>query len=196
MRPVISMILVSCCLAGCASLTKEECNAGDWAQIGEADAIRGRTTERFANHIKACERYNILPDRSVYDKGYRIGLVKYCKPANGFRVGRNGLRYKGICPAGSEPGFLNGYQRGYDLHQIELNIAGAKNNLQEVQAKIWETQNIETDDTAERRENMQTLHRLQRDQDRLYDEIDRLGEQRDRALIDADRFLVHVSPAV
>lgn len=206
MRPLVSVLLLSGLLTGCASLTEDECHIGNWSSIGQTDAAQGRTTARFNDHIKACQRYGVTPDRGLYDKGYQLGLVRYCTPSNGFTVGRNGYDYRSICPADAEASFLRGYERGRDLHEIEKQIAEAQNSQQNVRNKIADLRSqrgtplgteksigkdqirkLDDDRRAE-------LRRLMRDAERLEDEIYRLERQRDRALVEADRFLSTVSP--
>ena len=208
MRPSISVLLLSGLLAGCASLTEDECHIGNWQSIGLNDAVQGRTTGRFTDHIKACQRYGVLPDKTLYDKGYQEGLVRYCTPSNGFTVGRNGYDYRSICPADAEASFLRGYERGHDLHEIEKQIAEARSSIGDVRRKIdalrsQKVRPVSGDkgrhnraDTDSERERRVELRRLRRDVVRLEEEIYRLGRQRDRALLDADRFLASVSPDV
>ncbi len=208
MRPFIPVLLLSGLLAGCASLTEDECHIGNWQSIGLNDAVQGRTTTRFTDHIKACQRYGVLPDKTLYDQGYQQGLVRYCTPSNGFTVGRNGYDYRSICPADAEASFLRGYERGHDLHEIEKQIAQARNSMDDVRLKIDELRSQKarpvsgdkgrhkgavTDSERERRVE---LRRLKREVERLEEEIYRLERQRDRALLDADRFLASVSPDI
>ncbi|TLP47245.1 DUF2799 domain-containing protein [Cohaesibacter sp. CAU 1516] len=200
MRPFIPVLLLSGLLVGCASLTEDECHIGNWQSIGLNDAVQGRTTARFNDHIKACQRYGVLPDKGLYDKGYHEGLVRYCTPSNGFNVGRNGYQYHGICPAGAEASFLRGYERGHDLHEIEKQIAEARNSLGDVRSKIASLRSHKAapgkKDKVSERERRASLRRLFREADRLEDEIHRLNRQRDRALLAADDFLASVSPDI
>ena len=184
--PGILLIIVS--LSGCASLTEEECGAGDWLTIGSQDAQQGFTPSRLNDHAKACKRFNIQPDNGQYQEGYKRGLVFYCTAENGFRVGRNGYAYRNICPQDAEPVFLSGFDRGRLLHDVESQIAEAETSLLEVERQIGETY------ASREKDKQESLFRLDAEKDRLKREIERLERQRDRSLIMADRFLQSVSP--
>ena len=57
--PLLSSIIL---LAGCATLSKEECTVGNWQMIGYNDGVAGHYPERLASHTKACAKANVAPD--------------------------------------------------------------------------------------------------------------------------------------
>ena len=78
-------------LAACQTLSKEECVVADWRVIGEQDGAAGYSPqERFGNHVKACERAGVLPDQTLWNEGFQIGLEKILYTAQ-----RLGTRPKG-----------------------------------------------------------------------------------------------------
>lgn len=138
-------------LAGsCATLSEDQCLAGDWAGIGYSDGANGFGTGRFGDHVKACEPYHVVPDQSVYMTGRARGLTVYCQPDRGFQVGRTGGSYGGVCPASLEGPFLGGFNDGrivwdvqqrYDRAQAAINDAESRSDdierrMREAEARI------------------------------------------------------------
>lgn len=187
--PILALSLFS--LAGCASLSEEECQITDWYKLGQGDALEGYPDGRLQDHIKACQRYDIAPDTKLYAEGRQIGLQQYCTAENGFQVGRKGYRYQNICPSGVEKAFVGGYERGARLHRIELDIASANQERDALQ-RDWDVDPVKKDESdAERRDRLLKLSRQIR---RLEREIRRLERERERELIASDRYLLTVAP--
>ena len=71
-------------LAGCATLSDEECRQAaaspqGWTAVGERDGARGRTPDdRLARHRKACESTHVEPDQTRYMAGWNTGIRRYC----------------------------------------------------------------------------------------------------------------------
>ena len=115
LNPLISLAAVAASAAlinGCATLSEAECVAGDWYGVGRADGAQGRNNDRLGEHIEACQSHGITPDHVLYEQGRQQGLVSFCTPESGFRRGRTGGGYGGVCPADLEPDFLAGYSDG------------------------------------------------------------------------------------
>jgi hypothetical protein len=125
-------------LAGCASMDKDECRTADWRAVGLEDGAQGYPLERLGEHRKACAKHNVTPDTDRYIAGRTEGLATYCTPDNGYRVGRTGGTYRGVCPQTTIAGFTSAYNRGkelYDLHRrldsVEGDIARIKQALKD-----------------------------------------------------------------
>ena len=130
-------LLISIALSSCASLTKEECLTSDWRVVGERDGSSGfEPRGQFNRHVKACKRVNVIPDHSLWHQGYQRGLVNYCTPANGLRVGQAGSTYHEVCPTVSEPGFLQGYVLGYQEHKARDHISSLESRISSLQNEI------------------------------------------------------------
>ncbi|TVS01941.1 MAG: DUF2799 domain-containing protein [Rhodobacteraceae bacterium] len=122
MRVLIMASLATLTL-GCAPITQEECLAGDWQSIGQRDGQAGRVAKQvFARYVEICARAGVVPDRDLWQQGYAAGLVRYCTPLSGLEEGRRKTRYRDVCPAESEPGFLMGYELGQLAHAQEREI--------------------------------------------------------------------------
>ncbi len=136
-RLLFLLFFISIVLSSCASLTKEECLTSDWLVVGERDGSSGfEPRGQFNRHVKACERVNVIPDHSAWHQGYQRGLVNYCTPANGLRVGQYGSTYHEVCPATTEPGFLQGYALGDQEHKARLRISSLGSSISSQQSDI------------------------------------------------------------
>ena len=113
-------------LAGCASMSKEDCLAGNWYAQGFEDADGGRTFDRLDAHAKACAKVGAVPDEAVYGRGYEAGLVDYCTPERGYRLGEADGEYRDICPFETEPAFLGRYVDGLESALVDREIEAAR----------------------------------------------------------------------
>jgi hypothetical protein len=123
-------------LAGsCASLNEDQCRAGDWGGIGYTDGANGYTSGRFGDHVKACEKYGIMPDQSLYLAGRTRGLPVYCTLTRGFLVGRQGQTYNNVCPIELEGRFLAGFTDGRVVWDAQQRVDRAENDINAAQQR-------------------------------------------------------------
>jgi hypothetical protein len=61
-------------LGGCASMSKNECMAANWEDVGIRDGASGRPEEYLIQHPKACAKVNVVPDRGAWLHGREQGL--------------------------------------------------------------------------------------------------------------------------
>jgi hypothetical protein len=116
-------------LGSCATMSEEECLAGDWSGRGYADAAQGLGQSRLGEHAEACAKHGITPDDASYRAGWAQGVTVYCTWQNGFRVGREGQAYAGICPADLERDFRPAYEDGQVVHAAEQAVADARSRI-------------------------------------------------------------------
>jgi hypothetical protein len=102
-------------LGGCASLSRNECAAGDWYGIGQRDGANGYPEERFADHAAACVKHGVTPDRAQWLDGRERGLERFCTARHAFDVGASNSSYAGVCAGPAEDDFLHGYRLGKAL---------------------------------------------------------------------------------
>lgn len=173
-------IAVAALLAGsCATLNEDQCLAGDWEGIGYVDGANGWTPARFGDHVKACAKYDVTPDQSLYLAGRTRGLPVYCTLDRGFQVGREGQTYQGVCPAPLERPFLSGYADGrivWDAQQrlsrAVSEIANAETRSRDAEARIREEEDrlavsgLADDEKARIRERLKRLRDDRRDAER------------------------------
>ena len=135
---VILLTIIVASLSGCATMSGDECMTSDWSAIGYEDGARGYTTDRFANHRKACAKHGVTPDFAAYQSGRDQGLVEYCQPNRGFNVGSNGGRYNGVCSVNLEADFLDAYNAGYHLYSLRSQVNRANSSIKSKEHELEE----------------------------------------------------------
>ena len=122
-------------ISACASLSKSECDAGDWGKIGSKDGANGLLAEKQLNkHRSACAKHQKTPNREVYFSGHKEGLKRFCVNKVGFNHGFSGSEYFANCPASLEKQFLTGYIPG-----LEAAIDDLAYEIQELRHKRHRT---------------------------------------------------------
>jgi hypothetical protein len=101
-----------------AKLSEEESKTdqGDWIAIGFNNGKRGDPLNDMQNYIHNCSQYNIQLDTVNYQLGWHNGIVQYCTPENGFKVGRAGKDYNNACPDHLAADFLDQYIVGLNSY--------------------------------------------------------------------------------
>ena len=138
-------------LGSCATMSAEQCMAGDWSGQGYADGQSGLTMSRLDEHAEACAKHGVTPDAAAYADGRRQGLVSYCTPYKGFEVGRTGSGYGGVCPPNLEADFMPAYRDGQIVHEVEAALASARSRVDGLGARLEELDDKITAKQAEAR---------------------------------------------
>jgi hypothetical protein len=177
-------------LSGCATMNRGECLTVDWRTIGYEDGVAGYAGDRIAQHRKACAKYGVTADLARYQEGRSQGLLEYCQPANGFRVGARGDGYGGICPAPVERAFFDAYSAGHQLFVLRSRVSRAerelnarRHELQEVEEGIARAINTVAGSDSNAEDRTQALvatEQLAEKRGRLRAEIRQLEEERAR----------------
>ncbi len=133
-----SLLLVAAALAlaGCATLSKDECRSIDWRTVGYEDGAAGYSGQRVAEHRKACAKHGVAVDLDAYQAGRAEGLREYCEPYNGFRVGSRGGDYQGQCPADMAGAFTSAWETGRELYLLERRVTWADQQLAARRAEL------------------------------------------------------------
>jgi hypothetical protein len=132
-------------LAGCAGMSAEECLVADWEAIGYEDGARGAAADTIGRHRKACASAGITPDFRDYERGRQAGLLEYCRPAVGYRVGVSGGGYGGVCPPDLEPDFMAGYAEGRELWELRSEVSRVEG---QIRARSDELDDVRSDMAA------------------------------------------------
>ncbi|WP_193187051.1 DUF2799 domain-containing protein [Nisaea sediminum] len=140
MRSAKTIVLMFCglILAGCSSLSKEECRLGDWNAIGFADGSKGKGSKRIADHRKSCAEYGISPNLDAYLAGRERGLDHYCAPSNGYQAGLRDDDYDGVCRARDEAAFLAAYNAGLAVHEVKDKIDDLEYQIRKKRREVEE----------------------------------------------------------
>ena len=123
------LIAGAAALSGCAGMSTEECQLADWETIGYEDGVNGFSGDAIARHRRDCAKAGVAPDRIAYERGRAEGLVSYCAPMNGYRVGSSGGSYRGVCAADLEPSFLAAYNEGRELYRLRADVGQLTSRL-------------------------------------------------------------------
>ncbi|PNK60366.1 DUF2799 domain-containing protein [Psychrobacter sp. FDAARGOS_221] len=114
-------------LSGCATtqaLSPEQCQAGNWKEIGYADGTVGRSGNYFGRHVENCAPVaGSTPNRVLWEEGRQQGLKEYCTELNAYKLGREGLAWQPVCPMENIEKLEEAYSQGryYYIRQRDLN---------------------------------------------------------------------------
>lgn len=183
----IVMAALAILIGGCAGMSEEECLVADWHAIGYEDGAAGRQVAQLGKRRQACAEYGVQPNTTAYRAGRTEGLELYCTEQRGFRLGRAGQNYNGVCPADLEGLFLHAYQAGHELYSAQRavnQVAGAISDREaereHILDDITEMSARLISDEATREERVTLLADIARLQDRhseLGVEIDGLAHE-------------------
>ena len=135
LRPAL-LIAAVLALASCATLTEEECRAGDWFSIGVADGAEGRPAGRIEAHRRACAKAGIAPDAAEWLRGRERGLREYCVPARAYRVGRTGWPIAEGCTPAELAAMAPAYDWGREWYRFEERINEAQGDIREIDRQL------------------------------------------------------------
>ncbi len=119
MKASIFVLLALVVLTGCSSMSAEECQTARWQEIGYRDGKAGRSPQVINDYAKDCGEVGYSVDHSVWQHAYQQGLRLYCSPDNGYRIGKSGGTYHGVCESEL---FYKNYQRGMKEYEINLRL--------------------------------------------------------------------------
>ena len=125
-------------LGSCATMSAEQCTAGDWSGQGYIDGQAGMTMSHLDEHTEACAKHGVTPDAAAYAAGRQQGLLHYCTPGKGFEVGRTGSGYAGVCPSDLEADFNYGYRDGQIVHEAEAALSRARSRVDSFGGRLEE----------------------------------------------------------
>lgn len=134
----IGLIVASTLLGSCATMSAEECVAGDWNGRGFSDGAAGYAQSRLGEHAEACSKHGIAPDDNAYRAGWAQGVLRYCTLPNGFAQGRSGAAYNGVCPSNLEVEFLPAYQDGQIVYSAEQAVSNARSSVDSLGGRLAE----------------------------------------------------------
>lgn len=139
MRRIVLIALAGGALAalgGCATMSEEQCLAGDWGGKGYQDGFNGYRQSRLDNHAQACAKVGVSVNAQAYYSAREAGLRSYCRWENGFEEGRKGRIYGGVCTPEEESRFVPAYEDGRALHSAELAISNAESRVRSAASRI------------------------------------------------------------
>ena len=123
-------------LAGCTTMSKDQCLAGAWGEKGYQDGLSGYRPSRLDDHAQACAKFGVEANPSAYLSAREDGLRTYCTWESGFRQGRQGNSYGGVCSPAEERDFLPAYEDGRRIYAVEQAVSSAESALNSAISRI------------------------------------------------------------
>lgn len=140
MRLLIAFALLLT-LASCASISKDECIAGNWEEIGFRDGTNGQFSSYIQSHAKACERVDVRPDPVAWERGRQRGLPAYCVPQKAYDIGRNGRSVNEVCPAKDMPRLVRANKKGKNYYDATQEIRSVRSQISENEQRLVTEEN-------------------------------------------------------
>ncbi|MCL1090702.1 DUF2799 domain-containing protein [Shewanella profunda] len=168
----LASALGALCLTQCTSLSLEECSSSDWYTLGLADGNRGATAARLNQYQKDCHEFNLKVDSSQWQQGYQQGLINYCLPENGYRVGLEGESYYGVC---SDNQFVERYNQGHQQYLVNKRLAEIADRLNAIDSEISSINNT-LNSLTDKAELLKQKNTLLNEKSHLLDERSRLHQ--------------------
>lgn len=181
--------LLAIVLASCQTMSKEECAVADWHIVGETDGAAGRASDYILKHAKACQRVGIVPDQSAWLAGRETGLIRYCTPQNGVRIGTEGQSYANVCPPPLDSLFTHGYQLGKRVYDARARRDRAQNDISRKENERRELTASLGQDPAKDAAIRAQISQLDRDIGFLYGSQSNVNLELGRAEAEAEGFL-------
>ena len=186
-----AMQLVGCAmLAGCATMSPEECLQANWKEVGYNDGVAGYPASRSAEHREACAETGVSVDFKLYRDGYTLGLPYYCTRETGFESADHGGEYAAQCVSDKFPEYASGYSEGLgvlalqrELRELDARIedkSAQANALLSQIGQLHGTRNNEQLPSDTRREAGYQRDQLESLYNTLHREIDSLDQERDQ----------------
>ncbi|MBM7066454.1 DUF2799 domain-containing protein [Actibacterium sp. 188UL27-1] len=158
----ILMIAAGLGLSACASLTEDQCIAGDWYGIGVRDGGNGRYLSYINDHRKACEKVGAAPNQSQWQAGRTAGLPRYCNADNAYRIGQRGVSINNVCTPAQRAEMTKPHALGRRYHEITQRISSLQNEQSGIRLSLDQrrVQRANGPETEEERKLRRRLRRL------------------------------------
>lgn len=182
MRPERRALTVAAVLlAGCATLSEEQCRAVNWRELGERDGAQGYASSRLDAHREACSEIGVIPDEELYAQGREQGLMHYCEADNGYRLGRRGERPSEVCPRQLKQDFLDAHEMGFRTYETERELATTREDIERLESRLASDKNLSNEQRAYARRELNELYYEARYLRRRLDQLDDEWRLRGRA---------------
>ncbi len=165
-------------LAGCTTMSKDQCLAGAWGEKGYQDGVSGYRTSRFDDHAQACAKFGVEANPSAYLSAREDGLRTYCTWESGFRQGRQGNSYGGVCAPAEERDFLPAYEDGRRIYVVEQAVSSAESALNSAINRIDDREDKLDAKQRELRQEGLTDEQRERIRDRIREVRDEIRDAR------------------
>lgn len=115
-------------LSGCAAMSVEQCKTANWFNVGEKDGSAGYES-RLDKYYSSCQKANVVPNQTAYEKGYQHGLEYYCRPETIFNEALTGRGDFRVCPIEKRESLRNYYQVANDYYQANSEFDRSQSDI-------------------------------------------------------------------
>ena len=122
-------------LSACATLSEDQCRAGNWYDIGVRDGAKGRDSDFIFEHARACNEFGVAPRAAPWREGREEGLKQYCTARNAYRIGQRGQSLNPVCP-GDTSRLEAANNRGQRWYDLERQIRDAEREIAEINNRL------------------------------------------------------------
>ncbi|MCH7336763.1 DUF2799 domain-containing protein [Acinetobacter sp. NIPH 2699] len=128
MKKILFLSMLTVLLSGCAAMSVEQCKTANWFNVGEKDGSAGHES-RLDKYYSSCQKANVVPNQSLYEKGYQKGLGYYCRPETIFNEALDGRGDFRVCPLDKRASLHRYYQVANDYYQANAEFDRSQNDL-------------------------------------------------------------------
>ncbi|KGK14402.1 DUF2799 domain-containing protein [Vibrio navarrensis] len=133
MNRILTCAAFTMFLSACTTMSPDECRVANWQQIGYRDGQNGNDPSIIQRYSQDCAEAGVVADSDLWRKGFQQGTVLYCSPDNGYRVGKQGREYYGVCESEQ---FLNNYQLGRQEYLVQQRIAEIDRQIADIDRQM------------------------------------------------------------
>jgi hypothetical protein len=130
-------------VAGCATMSADECRVANWFEIGQRDGLSGETLDVLDDRRKDCAEVQVAVDHRIYLAGREQGLRSYCRIENAIGLGLAGKPYRGVCPAMVDDEFRQRHELGASVHALRQQINDVEDRIEHTERKQRESYRAE-----------------------------------------------------
>lgn len=131
-----ALLLLVFTLSGCATNSESPCQSRDWEAVGFDDGANGSPAAQLLSYQHVCVDQHVIPDRDAYLAGWKKGIALYCRPGNGFTLGRQGAPYSSVCPEDQQAEFYAAFQNGRAVYKAQIEIERMSQSLRARQNEL------------------------------------------------------------
>lgn len=164
MQPLSAALLLTLglALAGCETMSEDQCRKADWAERGRSDGRNGEPESHIDAHRKACAKANVLPDDRRWRQGWAEGVRSYCTPQVAWQRGIDNRSYHGACRDFDESLFLRWHRAGQDVYKTRSEREAKQREINKLEEQLKKAQKED-----ERKALRDQIRQLDSDQARL-----------------------------
>ena len=165
-RALVIVLSALAFLAGCTTMSADECRAANWSDVGLRDGLEAKTLSLLNDRVKDCAEARVTVDTPRYLQGREQGLLQFCRIENAVPLGLNGKSYQGVCPPAIDPEFRHRYQTARDVFSARTDLRSLESRRATAEERL---RNAGNDD--ERRRARDELRELDLDMVRARDRL-------------------------